>query len=291
MNWKGKLIFCVFLIVCQTVYGGCSGEESLEEPDLFLEDISAESEESFEHEATGQKSTSLPKLDNSDYEEKGTVTALEDGLNVYSVGNSSKCIIWNYDIFGFSAGRTRQLCDYFADQGYFVILPDYFRGPPKLPWLPGGADFIKTETNWTKLYSDWLLVKDFAVENGAETFGAIGTCWGSYPVVRLSTLPEFSAGVSMHPSHSPIMKQLGEDEESIYEEIVAPQLLMPSKSDDGNVKLGGLAEDILGANVTIVEFNDMSHGWTSRGNLSDPIIDRDVHKAISLAVDFFNQHL
>ncbi len=27
---------------------------------------------------------------------------------------------------------------------------------------------------------------------------------------------------------------------------------MPSKSDDGNVKLGGLAEDILGANVTIV---------------------------------------
>ncbi len=46
MNWKGKFIFCLFLIVCQTVYGGCSGEESLEEPDLFLEDISAESEES-----------------------------------------------------------------------------------------------------------------------------------------------------------------------------------------------------------------------------------------------------
>ena len=27
-----------------------------------------------------------------------------------------RCIIWGYDIFGFSAGRTRQLCDYFADQ-------------------------------------------------------------------------------------------------------------------------------------------------------------------------------
>ena len=28
--------------------------------------------------------------------------------------------------------------------------------------------------------------------------------------------------------------------------------------------------------VYILEFNDMAHGWTTRGNLSDPIIDRKI---------------
>ena len=40
-----------------------------------------------------------------------------DGLKLYRVGNSSKCIIWNYDIFGFDGGRTRQLADLIADHG------------------------------------------------------------------------------------------------------------------------------------------------------------------------------
>ena len=38
-----------------------------------------------------------------------------------------RCIIWNYDIAGFYGGRTRQLVDIFASQGFMVILPDYFR--------------------------------------------------------------------------------------------------------------------------------------------------------------------
>jgi hypothetical protein len=46
-----------------------------------------------------------------------------------------------------------------------------------------------------------------------------GTCWGSYMVLRLSSCPSVSAGVSMHPSHSGIIKILGEDEEKILNEI------------------------------------------------------------------------
>ena len=43
-------------------------------------------------------------------------------------GNSSKCVIWNYDIFGFDSGRTRQMADFIAAHGYFVVIPDYYRG-------------------------------------------------------------------------------------------------------------------------------------------------------------------
>ena len=46
---------------------------------------------------------------------------LEDTLfnqfNAFQVGNSSKAIIWNYDIFGLEGGRTRQMADFMAEHG------------------------------------------------------------------------------------------------------------------------------------------------------------------------------
>ena len=43
-------------------------------------------------------------------------------LEVYLVGNSSKCVIWNYDWFGFDSGRTRQMCDFIAAHGNIITL-------------------------------------------------------------------------------------------------------------------------------------------------------------------------
>ena len=49
-------------------------------------------------------------------------------LNIYYVGQGPKCIIWNYDIFGFSGGRSRQTCDLFADAGMkSYILQIFFK--------------------------------------------------------------------------------------------------------------------------------------------------------------------
>ena len=55
-------------------------------------------------------------LDNSAYTCKGVVEKVDD-LEIYVVGSGDKCIVWNYDIFGFDAGRTRQICDLLADRG------------------------------------------------------------------------------------------------------------------------------------------------------------------------------
>ena len=59
----------------------------------------------------------------------------------------------------------------------------------------------------------------YAKDQGCATFGAIGTCWGSYMVVRMAADPLVSAGVSMHPSHPNIIPQMGEDEEEILSKI------------------------------------------------------------------------
>jgi len=279
----GILLSFLTVQVCSTL-----AQDSDEIPDLSLEQTAPDG--AFSHESVSHASSSLPKLDNSEYSEIGEVLNLGD-LPIYLVGSGEKCIVWNYDIFGFDTGRTRQLCDYFANQGYMVVLPDYYRGELFVPGNPGIFDFLKRVSNWTSIQNDWSRVKEFMLEKGANTFGTIGTCWGSYPVVRLSTLPDFKAGVSMHPSHSPIMAKLDENESDILKEVKSPQLMMPSKTDSANVKTGGLAEQILGDNVTIIEFPEMSHGWTTRGKLSDPAIHRDVHLAISEALNFFNKHL
>ena len=63
---------------------------------------------------------------------------------------------------------------------------------------------------------DWEnKIKPYAEKYGAKTFGAVGTCWGSYVVLRLAEFVEFQAGVSFHPSHSKIAEMLQENEEEI----------------------------------------------------------------------------
>jgi len=56
-----------------------------------------------------------------DYQDAGIVEFVENGefggMDVYRVGNASRCVIWNYDIFGFKSGRTRQLADQLAQKG------------------------------------------------------------------------------------------------------------------------------------------------------------------------------
>ena len=57
-------------------------------------------------------------LNNKDYKPKGVIDRVDaTGLDIYRVGNSEKCLIWNYTIFGLNGGRVKQMADFFADNG------------------------------------------------------------------------------------------------------------------------------------------------------------------------------
>lgn len=229
---------------------------------------------------------------NLDYEPKGKVVQLDD-LPIYVVGKSEKCLLWNYHIFGFNDGRGKQLCDMFADQGYMVVMPDYFRGKSQDPTLPGAKDFLMEETQWPKLKKDIEShVLPWAKEQGAKIFGAIGTCWGSYVVLRISSHPDFKAGVSFHPSHTILMSLMNDDERVILEGLKGtPQLFAPAGNDHENVKPGGLAQKYLGDDLTIIEFPEMKHGWTIRGDLKEPGVEAATMKAMKDGLEFFKKHL
>jgi dienelactone hydrolase len=235
----------------------------------------------------------------SDYKDLGTVDLVGD-LPVYRVGKSDKFVLWNYDVFGFNGGRTRQLADQLAAKGFTVILPDYYRGKVFDPaWLAAEdksklVEFIKNETNAAAFKELWTkTLRPYAEKHGAKTYGAIGTCWGTYPVVVLSSLPEFRAGVSMHPSHNRIMTDMLKDDETAALEAVRgkPQLFLPAGDDTASVKPGGLSEKVLGKDLTIVEFADMKHGWTTGGDLSDTKVEAEVKRAMVEAANFFEKHL
>jgi hypothetical protein len=44
-------------------------------------------------------------------------------------------------------------------------------------------------------------------------------------------------------------------------------MFMPADNDGPNVSPGGLGKKILGDGLEIIEFPEMAHGWTVRGDL------------------------
>jgi len=215
-------------------------------------------------------------------------------IDIYTVGSGEKCIIWNYDIFGLNAGRTKMLADMFADCGYLVLIPDWYRnGEGKAPTEPDVVEFLKSKTQWTSLATDWTeKVLPYAKSLGAKRFGAIGTCWGSYMVLRLSAEADFFGGVSWHPSHTPISGLLGESASELVKGIKCPQLVCPAGGDAKEDLNGEAHQQLVGEQMwQVEEFLEMKHGWTTRGDMKDEKVKRDVHKAIEDAIGFFKKHL
>merc|ERR1712181_208349 len=122
---------------------------------------------------------------------------------------------------------------------------------------------------------EWNLVRSWAEENGATRFASVGTCWGSYMTLRMSSLPEILAGEIIHPSHPTLI----------------PHLILPTRTDSNNVQLGGLDENTVkekGLEVIVEPFPTMSHGFFTRGNMDDPNVVAEVARAMNITVDFLN---
>lgn len=62
-----------------------------------------------------------------------------DGTDVeyYATGDATahRVILFITDVFGWNAGRTRNLADWFSESGYFVVVPKLLG-----PGLKGGTD-------------------------------------------------------------------------------------------------------------------------------------------------------
>ena len=81
---------------------------------------------------------------------------------------------------------------------------------------------------------------------------------------------------SLHSRYSEILK-----------EIKCPQFFLPADGDSPTTKFGGIGKEVLGDALEIVEFPEMQHGWSIRGDLGEQKVERDVQKAFNLSLAFF----
>merc|ERR1719318_1669283 len=197
----------------------------------------------------------------NDYEAKGELIELDATMQAYKIGSGSKMVVWGHHIFGLTGensnnGRTKEWADFLAEKGYNVLVPDWYRGNniPGGTFGPSTPAWLASVTNWTRIESDWShVILPYLQKESPSSIGMIGTCWGSYPVVHLSTFNTISAGVSMHPSHPILMATAGEDEAEVLGLIQSPQLFLVEGEAVDSVKTGGLSEEVLGDKLTVVE--------------------------------------
>ena len=106
---------------------------------------------------------SWPDLNNDGYACKGSVDTLDEAsaFKVYKTGSGPKCVIWNYDIFGFDGGRTRQMADYVAAQGLKTTIQQAYQVFVLSTGAGFLADFPKLNEIWSKIHANLFKIHFF----------------------------------------------------------------------------------------------------------------------------------
>ena len=232
----------------------------------------------------------------SNYVARG-VTEDVDGLPIYTIGQGEKAIIVVHDIFGVDSGRTKLICDQFADLGYLVVLPNFFRNDSykindiNLFTLYKIIKRAKANT-WEKRSDDFnKIVYPYLEKKGVKRIGMVGFCWGAYMVFSASADERINTGVSFHPS----IDRYKETPLQLAQGVKCPQLVLPGGNDPKAVKEGGVVEKALkekfGDKAIVKTFKEMKHGWVNRGDVKKANVARDVKEAMDLAIDYLQKNL
>jgi dienelactone hydrolase len=229
---------------------------------------------------------------------KGTTFALPDSeLKVYysepSKKDSKLGLVVFHDIWG-HLPRFLSICDTFAEQGYHVIAPDCFRGKTIADVEGDGkVEWLKSHPYDEMIAGDIQECLDYLkTKKGVESFGSLGFCWGGWAIAKSAGagIP-WKVGVCPHPSLK-MEAVFGRDEAEMVSKVHMPFLLLPAGNDPDNVKPGGdhvkKLEEKGGKSVL---FDDMIHGFVTRSDLTVANTKAQVEKALSLALEFIQEHL
>jgi dienelactone hydrolase len=216
------------------------------------------------------------------YDSCGKETSLA-GLDVYETGSSSAsaAVILASDVFGWRAPLLRKVADKVAKKGYYVVVPDYFRGDPLVnlsditTWLPKHPVAAEVESS-NKIV---LSVK----AKGISSVGFAGFCWGG----KLAALVGKQIGVTKaivqtHPAFVTA---------SDYEQVLVPIMVLAAPSDgvQNFTSILNARKKQVPSYVKI--FSGVEHGFALRYDLNNATAVAKANKAHRLMIKWFNKYV
>lgn len=214
---------------------------------------------------------------------------------------SKKAMVLFPDVWGFQS-RILQIADWLAQQAdCHVLVCDFFRGetnddhPDMKAWFTS----VPYEPNVAQDVAS--CVEYLQKEKGVTALGAMGFCWGGWAIAKTcqgsssSSLPPalWKLVVSPHPSFKIEPWVFGGDDVALMQSMTCPVLLMPASNDSPYTKPESPAFQAMPHKGSkSIAFEEMAHGWTTRGDLEkDPIMKRDVEAALQATLEFVQKHL
>jgi len=201
------------------------------------------------------------------------------------------------DIFGPRAGNHVEICDMLASEGFFVVMPDLHRGD-----LLTDVTNLKLRDEWFARHPYAKLEKDIEAiaiplfsEKKVTKIGALGFCYGSWPLMKFAAHGKLKAVASPHPSHARLSARTGETPEDLASAVKCPVMLLTAGNDAAEMKPGGSDEKIIKAKFPtsyFEEFKAMQHGWVARGEWREKEdIYLEAQRALVLIVNFLKSNL
>jgi len=209
-------------------------------------------------------------------------------------------LLVNPEVFGIKSGDLAEFCDYFADNGFFVVLPDWHSGDFFKSFPSEMSVFVEWAKKWTwdklQATADKVVLPIFA-KAGVKKIACAGFCYGTWVSSKLASKGLVHCVLNFHPSHTHLAGMHSEDPQKLIEASKATAVLQfPAGNDPDATKPGGSEEKFfkqkLGdKNVLFKEFKEMAHGWASRGDASKTGVREAQTEAWQLAYTFVCSHL
>ncbi|KAF0718382.1 Aste57867_1726 [Aphanomyces stellatus] len=211
----------------------------------------------------------------------------------YDHPTSHTCVLVFPDAFGPDSGRTKLDCA--ALSAHFkVVLVDLT--DEYIVDVADAAAWLKRFPFETLVGKIDAVIAHLMRHHDVAICGAVGYCWGAWLVAKMCSrpTPAIHCGVSFHPSWQ-IEDLFGGSGAGLADTMTAPQLVLTAGNDAEWLKPGGQVALTLDARhipSKFREFDAMTHGWVSRGDMNDPLTAACARAAWhDEALPFLQQHL
>lgn len=228
---------------------------------------------------------------NKGYRHEGTASGHYvdyNGVETYIIGEEHKqkrVLLFLTDVLGNKFINTQLGADQFAENGFYVVMPDLFFGDPKpLNGEYNAAEWnIKHSAEVTQPIIDRVLTQLLSEVPSTAKICIVGYCFGAHYTLTLLANERFAAGAICHPSRFA---------NELLEKIKLPLLIAAAETDglypEEKRHLTEATLKKVGATYFCTLTSHVSHGFCTRGDLSVPMVKYGKEKAFRDCCDWFH---